>query len=61
MRRNCLLSDVIKGKVEVKGRRGRRRKQLLDNLKETRGYWKLKEEIVITLCALLALKEAVNM
>jgi hypothetical protein len=25
------------------GRRGRRRKQLLDNLKETRGYWKFKE------------------
>jgi hypothetical protein len=26
------------------GKRGRRRKQLLDDLKETRGYWKLKEE-----------------
>ena len=26
------------------GRRGRRRKQLLDDLKETRGYWKFKEE-----------------
>ena len=25
-------------------RRGRRRKQQLDDLKETRGYWKLKEE-----------------
>jgi len=24
--------------------RGRRRKQLLDNLKEKRGHWKLKEE-----------------
>ena len=23
---------------------GRRRKQLLDDAKETRGYWKLKEE-----------------
>ena len=32
------------GKIEVTGRRGRRRKQQLDNLKETRGYWKLKEE-----------------
>jgi hypothetical protein len=29
---------------EVRGRRGRRRKQLLNNLKEKRGYWKLKEE-----------------
>jgi hypothetical protein len=27
----------------VAGRRGRRRKHLLDMLKETRGYWKLKE------------------
>ena len=26
------------------GRRGRRRKQLLDHLKEKNGYWKLKEE-----------------
>jgi hypothetical protein len=26
------------------GRRGRRRKQLLDNLKEKKIYWKLKEE-----------------
>jgi hypothetical protein len=28
----------------VIGRRGRRRKQLLDDHKETRVYWKLKEE-----------------
>jgi len=28
----------------VKGRRGRRCKQLLGDLKKTRGYWKLKEE-----------------
>jgi hypothetical protein len=26
------------------GRQERRPKQLLDDLKETRGYWKLKEE-----------------
>jgi hypothetical protein len=26
------------------GRRGRRRKQLLDDIKEKRRYWKLKEE-----------------
>ena len=26
------------------GRRGRRGKQLLDDLKEARGYWKLKEK-----------------
>jgi hypothetical protein len=28
----------------MKGRRGKRRKQLLDDLKEKRRYWKLKEE-----------------
>jgi len=28
----------------VTRRRGRRRKQVLDGLKDTRGYWKLKEE-----------------
>jgi len=33
-----------KGKIEVTGRRGRRRKQLLDDLKEKWRYWKLKEE-----------------
>jgi hypothetical protein len=48
--RNCLLKHVIEGKLEgrikVTGRRGRRRKLLLDDCKETRGYWKLKEEAV---------------
>ena len=46
--RNCFLKhDIegkIEGKIEVTGRRGRRRKQLLDHLKEKSGYWKLKEE-----------------
>jgi hypothetical protein len=31
-------------RIEIKRRRGRRRKQLLDALKETRKYWKLKQE-----------------
>ena len=42
LRRNCLLICIIKGKVEgrleVTGRQGRRRKKILDYLKETRGY-----------------------
>ena len=46
--RNCLLQRVIEGKVEggieVTGRRGRRRRKLLDDLKERRGYSHLKEE-----------------
>jgi hypothetical protein len=32
------------GRIEVIGRRGRRRKQLLEGLTERREYWKLKEE-----------------
>jgi hypothetical protein len=50
LRRNCLLKRVIErkieGRIEVTGRRGRRRKQLLDNLKEKRWKWKLKEELL---------------
>ena len=38
------LKRKIEGSIEVTGRRGRRRKQLLDDLKEKRGYWKLQEE-----------------
>jgi len=47
LRRNCLLQRVIegniKGGIEVTGRRGRRRRKLLDDLKEMRGYSHLKE------------------
>jgi len=48
----------IRYKEEVTGRRGRRRKQLLDDRKETGGYRKLKEE---ALCGELALEEAVDL
>jgi hypothetical protein len=48
LRRNCLLKRVIEGKIkgeiEVTRRRGRRRRKLLDDLKERRGYSQLKEE-----------------
>jgi hypothetical protein len=48
LRRNCLLRQVIEGKIkgviEVTGRRGRKCRKLLDDLKERRGYWHLKEE-----------------
>ena len=47
-RRNYLLQQVnegkIKGGIEVAARRGRRRRKLLDDLKERRGYSDLKEE-----------------
>jgi hypothetical protein len=45
LRINCLLQQVIEGKIkggiEVTGRRGRK---LLDDFKERRGYSHLKEE-----------------
>jgi hypothetical protein len=45
--RNCLLQRVIEGKIqgeiEVRRRQGRRRRKLLDDLKERRGYSHLKE------------------
>ena len=45
---NCLKKSVIEGKMEgridVTRGRERRRKQLLDDIKEKRGYWILKEE-----------------
>jgi hypothetical protein len=48
LRRNCLLKQVIEGKIqgriEVTGRQGRRRRKLLVDLKERRGYSHLREE-----------------
>jgi hypothetical protein len=44
LRRNCLLKHIIQGKIRGTRRRGRRRKQLLDDLEEARRYWKLKQE-----------------
>jgi hypothetical protein len=48
LRRNCPLQRVIEGKIkggiEVTGGRGRKRRQLLDDFKERRGYSHLKEE-----------------
>ena len=48
LRRSCLLQRVIEGKIqggiEVIGRQGKRRRKLLDDLKERRGYSHLKEE-----------------
>ena len=44
LRRNCLHNDVIEGQMsEVKGA-GRRKTQPLDDLRNKRRYWELKEE-----------------
>jgi hypothetical protein len=49
-RRNCLLKQVIEGKIkgqiEMTRRQGRRRKKLLDDIRGRRGYCELKEEAV---------------
>ena len=48
LRRNCFLKQVIEGMIkeemDVTRRRGRRRKKLLDDLKNRRGYSHLKEK-----------------
>ena len=48
LRKNCLLKQAIEGKIkgeiEVTRRQGRKRKRLLDDLKDRRGYSHLKEE-----------------
>jgi hypothetical protein len=50
LRTNCLLQQVIEGKIkggiEVTGRRGRRNRKLLVDLKERRAYSHLKEEVL---------------
>jgi hypothetical protein len=47
LRSYCLLKHVIERKIEgrpeVTGRQGRRCKQLLEDLKDRKRYWKLKE------------------
>jgi hypothetical protein len=65
LRRNCLLYQVIEGKInggiEVIGRRGRRSKKLLNDLKGRRGYSHLKEKLQFALCGELALEEALEL
>jgi hypothetical protein len=39
-----VTEEKLEGRIEMTGRRGRICKKLLDDLKEKRRYWKLKEE-----------------
>ena len=55
LRTNYSLKHIIGGKFDVKGRRGRRPKQLLYNLKEMSICGRRKR--VIALCGELALRE----
>ena len=49
LRRNCLLKQVIEGKIkgemEVARKRGKSRKKLLDDLKDRREYSHLKRKL----------------
>jgi hypothetical protein len=63
LRRNFFLKQVIKGeiegKIEVRIRRGRRRKQILDDLTEKGRYCQLKQKV--GLCGEIALEEAMDL
>ena len=65
LRRNCLLKRVIEGKIkggiDVTGRRVRRSRKLLDDLKERRGYSHLKEEALDRTMWRAALEEALDL
>jgi len=65
-RRNCLIKYVIEGNIggsiEVMRRTGRRRKQLLNNLKQNSRYCKLKKrKHYISLYAELTLEESMDL
>jgi hypothetical protein len=63
IRKNCFLKHFVEGnmegRIEVRGRRGRSCKQLLDDLKEAKVYCKLNRKYYIALCGELVLQEAV--
>jgi ribosomal protein L35 len=44
LRGNCVLKHILEGKTQGTRRRGIRREQLLDDLKEKRRNWNLTEE-----------------
>jgi len=47
LRRNCLLNKTLlkeRYMEEMRGRQGKRRKELLDDRKEKIAYWKMKED-----------------
>jgi hypothetical protein len=61
LRRNCLLNHIIEGKVERKERKGRRHKQLLNDLKERNATAIWKRKHYIALCEELGLEEATDL
>jgi len=65
LRRNCLLQRITEGKIqeeiEVTGRQGRRRRKLLDDLKEGEDTLIWKRRLWIALCEELALEKALDL
>jgi hypothetical protein len=65
LHRNCHLTHFVEGNVEgrleMTGSRERRRKQLLGDLRERRGCWKLKEGVLIALSGELAVEETMDL
>jgi len=65
MHRSCrpryVIKEKVEGTIELTGRRERRRKQLRDDLKEKRVYWKLKAETLDGTCEELALEGVVEL
>jgi len=65
LRKNCFLKHIIERKIEGRteetGRRGRRCKQLLHDLKEKKGYRKLQKQALDRICGELALEEAMDL
>jgi hypothetical protein len=51
LHRNCFVKHTTEGKIKgmlnMRERQGRRCSELLYELKEKRGYWKLKEVILV--------------
>jgi len=64
LRRNCLLQRVTEGKIQggikVTGRQGRRRRKLLDDLKERRGH-SFERGNWIAQCGELAFDESLDL
>jgi replicative superfamily II helicase len=61
LRRNCLLNKTLlkeRYMEEMRGRQGKRRKELLDDCKEKIAYWKMKKD---ALCGELALEETMDL
>jgi len=65
LHRKFLLKHVLEGKrverIDVNRRRGRKRKQQLNDVKEKRGYWKWREEMQFELAGELEVKDALDL